>query len=310
MVFEGDQVAKMYPGNWSDYELHDKILTELSGRKLVKSAIKANWEAYHYCLARSPGVELSIGRYLTWLMTNLPDHFMNLVVCTQLPPKGVDDLVEGTLAHFRSMNIRKLSWLTHENVPSAELNKVLLAHGLTFRDEFATEMAVDLSLLPDGLPTHLDLRIIRVDGEDVLKQWIRVASIGFRVDERFEKVWFDFFVDAIFDRRFQTYLALLDGKPVATSQLFLSDGVAGIYNVSCIPDARGQGIGSAVTLAPLLEAHQLGYRIGILQASKEAYNAYRRLGFQDYGKLSVYLWKNDRDSWDDEKAKPLKSILS
>ena len=44
------------------------ILTELSGRKSVKSAIKANWEAYHYCLAQSPSVELSIGRYLTWLI--------------------------------------------------------------------------------------------------------------------------------------------------------------------------------------------------------------------------------------------------
>jgi GNAT superfamily N-acetyltransferase len=272
----------------------NNILTEISARKSVKSAIKANWEAYHYCLAQSPNVELSIGRYLTWLVTNLPDHFMNLVVCHQLPPEGVDDLVEGTLARFRSMNIRKLSWLTHEDILSAEINKVLLAHGLTFRDEFATEMAVDLSLLPDGLPTHPGLRIVPVDGEQVLKQWIHVASIGFRIEESFEKVWLDFFADAIFDARFHTYLALLDGKPVGTSQLFLSEGVAGIYNVTCVPEARGQGIGSAVTLAPLLEARQLGYRIGILQASKEGYNAYRRLGFQDYGKLSVYLWENDR----------------
>ena len=88
------------------------ILTELSGRKSVKSAIKANWEAYHYCLAQSPSVELSIGRYLTWLITNLPDHFMNLVVCNQLPSEGVDDLIENALIHFQSMNIRKLSWLT------------------------------------------------------------------------------------------------------------------------------------------------------------------------------------------------------
>lgn len=260
----------------------------------MKSAIKANWEAYHYCLAQSPNVELSIGRYLTWLMTNLPDHFMNLVVCHQLPPEGVDDLVASVLARFRSMNIRKLSWLTHEDVPSAEINQVLLAHGLTFRDAFATEMAVDLSLLPDGLPTHPGLRIVAVNGEHLLKQWIHVASVGFRVDENFEKDWFDFFADAIFDARFHTYLALLDGKPVATSQLFLSEGVAGIYNVSCIPEARGLGIGSAVTLAPLLEARQMGYRIGVLQASQKGYNVYRRLGFQDFGHLSLYLWENDR----------------
>jgi len=271
------------------------ILSELSGRKSVKSAIKANWEAYHYCLANSPNVELSIGRYLNWLITDLPDYFMNLVVCNQLPSKGVDDLIESALAHFRSMNVTKLSWLAHEGVSSIDINKVLLAHGLVFKESFATEMAADLSLLPEGLPTNPDLRIMQVVGEDALRQWIHVASIGFGISEEFEKVWYDFFADAIFDTQFRTYLALLNGKPVGTSQLFLSGGVAGIYNVTCIPEARGQGIGSAVTLTPLLEAREMGYRIGILQASKQGHNVYRRLGFQDFGNLSVYLWENDRD---------------
>jgi len=271
------------------------ILSELSAEKSVKTAIKANWEDYHYCLGRSPNVELSIGRYLTWLMTNLPDHFMNLVVCTKLPPDCADELVENTLAHFRSMNIRKLSWLAHDGVPSVEINRVLLGHGLTFKESFATEMAVDLSVLPEELPAHPGLRIVPVVDGNALRQWIHVASIGFRISEKFEKVWYDFFVDTVFDGQFQTYLALLNGKPVGTSQLFLSEGVAGIYNVTCIPEVRGQGIGSAITLAPLLKARELGYRIGILQASQRGYGVYRRLGFQDFGELSLYLWENDRD---------------
>jgi GNAT superfamily N-acetyltransferase len=270
------------------------ILTELSGRKSVKSAIRANWEAYHYCLAQSPSVELSIGRYLTWLVTDLPDHFMNLVVCNQLPSVGVDDLIENALGHFRSMNISKLSWLTNADLLSAKTNRILLAHGLTFRGAFATEMAVDLSLLPTDLPTHPGLRIVPVNDEYALKQWIHVASMGFRIKEKFEKVWYDFFVEAIFEARFQTYLALLDGKPVGTSQLFLFEGVAGIYNVTCMPEVRGQGIGSTITLAPLLKAREMGYQIGVLQASQKGYNVYRRLGFQDFGKLSLYLWENDR----------------
>ena len=270
------------------------ILSELSEKKLVKSAIRANWEAYHYCLGRSPNVELSIGRYLNWLMTDLPDHFMNLVVCKQLPSEGVDDLIESALAHFRSMNIRRLSWLAHEGLPSSKMKKVLYDHGLTYRDSFATEMAVFTCLLPDDLPTHPGLRIVPVVESDTLRQWIHVASIGFKISEKFEKVWYDFFADAIFNPQFQTYLALLDGKPVGTSQLFLSDGVAGIYNVTCIPEARGQGVGSSVTLAPLLDAREMGYRIGILQASKQGYGVYCRLGFQDFGKLSLYLWENER----------------
>ena len=271
------------------------ILGDLSAEKLVKKAIKANWENYHYCLGRSPSVELSIGRHLTWLITNMPDHFMNLVVCTQLPSEGIDELIDSALTHFRSLNIRKLSWLAQEGVPANEIKKYLLAHGLTFSESFATEMAADLMSLPDDLPTPIGLRIVPVVGGETLKQWIHVASIGFGVREEFEKVWYDFFVEAVFDMRFRTYLAVLNGQPVGTSQLFLSAGVAGIYNVTCIPEARGRGIGAAITLAPLLKAREMEYRVGILQASRLGYQVYRRLGFQDYGKLSVYLWENNRD---------------
>ena len=139
------------------------------------------------------------------------------------------------------------------------------------------------------------LKIIPVIDSSALRQWIHIASIGFRIGEEFEKVWYELVAEVIFDMRFRTYLALLNGKPVGTSQLFLSRGVAGIYNVSCIPEARGRGIGTAITLAPLLEARQKGYRIGILQASSKGYGIYRRLGFQDYGNLSVFLWENDRE---------------
>lgn len=271
------------------------ILSDFSATELVKASIKANWENYHYCLGRSPSVELSIGRYLTWLITNMPDHFMNLVVCTQLPSEGIDELIDGALTHFRSLNIRRLSWLAREGVPATEIKKYLVAHGLTFSESFATEMAANLKSLPDKLPTPSDLKILPVVAGKTLRQWIHVASIGFGVREEFEKVWYDFFVEAVFDTRFRTYLAVLNGQPVGTSQLFLSAGVAGIYNVTCIPEARGQGIGAAVTLAPLLAAREMGYRAGILQASRLGYNVYRRLGFQDFGKLSVYLWENETD---------------
>ncbi len=271
------------------------ILNEFSARP-VKAAIKANWENYHYCLGQARNAELSIGRYLNWLMTDLPDHFMNLVISTQLPCESTAELISRTLVHFRSMKIRKFSWLVHEGLQSLELNDALVANGLIFREAFATEMAIDLSLISEKPHRQPQLKIISVEDEFTLQEWIHVASRGFQIDEASEQVWQDLFVDTIFRPRYRTFLALLDGKPVGTSQLFLSAGVAGIYNVTVIPEARFQGIGSAVTLAALLFARRLGYRIGILQASKQGYGVYRRIGFQDVGKLSVYLWDRDNRS--------------
>ena len=267
------------------------IVRDLSETQLIRTVIKANWENYHYCLGRSPSVELAVGKYLTWLVTSMPDHFMNLVVCTELPTEGISELIENTLAHFRSLNITRLSWLTEEGVPAAQIKKHLEAHGLTFREAFASEMAADLMGLTENLSTPDGLRIVPVEDEATLRKWIHVASVGFGVPTDVEDIWYGFFAEAVCERPFRTYLALFNGEPVGTSQLFTSAGVAGIYNVTCMPAARGRGIGAAITLAPLLEARQMGYRVAVLQASSMGYKVYQRLGFQDFGKLSVYLWK-------------------
>ena len=137
---------------------------------------------------------------------------------------------------------------------------------------------------------------MRVEDQEALRKWIHIASIGFNVPYEFEDTWYEFFAEAACVSPFRTYLALLNGKPVATSQLFTSAGVAGIYNVTCLPEARGQGVGTAVVLAPLLEAREMGYQVGILQASSMGYNVYRRIGFQDFGKLSLYLWEQQTHS--------------
>jgi len=266
-------------------------VADLSDTKLVKTVIQANWENYHYCLGRSPSVELSVGRYLTWFVTNMPDHFMNLVVCTELPSEGIDRLIKDALAHFRILNIKKLSWLIQEQVPSNEIKNQLEAHGLTCRESFATEMAADLRNLSEKPSVPDGLQIMTVDREEMLRKWIHVASVGFGIAQDVENIWYEFFADAACERPFQTYLALLNDEPVGTSQLFTSAGVAGIYNVTCLPEARGQGIGAAITLAPLLDAREMGYRVGILQASSMGRSVYQRLGFQDFGKLGVYLWE-------------------
>ena len=287
----GGAAGKSFSGYSDENNLVQHIPIDYSSPAFVRTSIKENWKNYHYCLGRAPSVELSIGKYLTWLITNMPDHFMNLVVCTDVPGEGIDDLVRDALDHFRSLNIRKLSWLADEGVPATELRKSLLDQGLSFAESFATEMAIDVNELRDA-PEAAGLEIGLVDDEDSLRKWIHVASVGFGVPAEAEEIWFEFYNYAACDSPFHTYLALLNGRPVATSQLFTSAGVAGIYSVSCLPDARGQGIGAAITHRALLDARRMEYRVGILQASLIGYNVYRRLGFEDHGSLSVYTWTN------------------
>lgn len=274
------------------------ILSDFSAPALVH-AIRVNWVDYYACLGRAPNAELSAGPHLTWLLTGVPNSFLNVVMRTQLPPNRAGKVVDETLAHFRSRNVKLLSWWAETDTPRAELNRHLIARGLTF-EKGGTGMAADLTALREDLPSPVGLTINRVEDSAALKQWTRVSRIGFGTPEAAEERLFELFSDSAFEPHVQCYLAVLNGQPVATSQFFLSAGVAGIYNVTCLPEARGQGIGAAIALAPLLEARRRGYRIGILQASSMGYPVYLRLGFQEYGRLNFYLWKNEPESPDAE----------
>jgi GNAT superfamily N-acetyltransferase len=71
----------------------------------------------------------------------------------------------------------------------------------------------------------------------------------------------------------------------------LHAGVAGIFAVATTPRARGLGIGTALTLAPLLEARRRGYRVDTLQSSPMGFPVYQRLGFREVcSPIEMYLW--------------------
>ena len=257
-------------------------LRDLSRADVVR-AVMANWRAFYRNLARAPGVELRDGTHLSWLLTGVPDAFLNVVFRTDLPADRPGEVIDEALRHFHDRQIEALAWLT----PDPEVGRLLVDRGLAF-EQGATAMAADLATVPDEVPQPDGLAIETVEDRATLASWVRLMRIGFGIPEPAEPRLLDVFAAVGTEPPARAYLARLDGRPVASSQLFVAAGVAGIYNVTCLPEARGRGIGTAVTLAPLLEARRQGYRAAILQASDLGRPVYRRLGFGDHGRLHEY----------------------
>jgi hypothetical protein len=91
------------------------------------------------------------------------------------------------------------------------------------------------------------------------------------------------------DDPIQYFWILRGEQPVCTSVLTLVDGLAGIYAVSTVPEERSKGLAAFATTAPLRAVRDLGYRVGVLQATKAGLPVYRRLGFVDLGEIPLFV---------------------
>ena len=98
----------------------------------------------------------------------------------------------------------------------------------------------------------------------------------------------ELFKNFLYDESVHFYLAFLGEKPVATSMLFTSAGIAGLYMISTLPEHRNSGIGKTVTLESLLAAEKMGYKIGGLFATQLGEIVYRKLGFGEFCKFDIY----------------------
>jgi len=274
-----------------------EILTDFSPSTLVTANKRNLFEYLEYLGTSSATNVLSHkSNEIKWMLTGMPAGFLNNVLYTNFDSQNASQKIEETLADFRSKRVKYLTWWAEPDMQPSTLGQELAANGLTYSPGMPG-MAVDLQNLKDDLPKSSELIIETVQDAATLRNWVKPGLIGFGIsDVQVRNICFDMFDQLGYELPLRLYVASLNGEPVATSQLFLGAGVAGVYWVATVPEARNKGIGAAISLAPLLDARSMGYRIGILQASPMGEPVYRRLGFQAYERLGHYIWENDDQS--------------
>ncbi len=262
------------------------ILSDFSKASIIP-AMEENMNSLIYTLARWPRATVRNDEMIKWAITNVPFFLFNSIMDAHLTPESVDATVQSILTQAQSRNVPLLWWVGPSTQP-ADLATHLEQHGFVCEDQ-SPGMAIDLASLSEDLPAPEDFTVTLVNDAQTLKQWSDAMVIGFGMP--------DFTIEANYDfmrhmdgANVLAYLGYLRGKPVATSLLILAAGVAGIYCVSTIPEARRQGIGAALVRVPLQEARKRGYKIGVLQSSPMGFGVYRSLGFQEYCKIGQYIW--------------------
>ncbi len=147
-------------------------------------------------------------------------------------------------------------------------------------------MALNLKELEQKHFYEDDLLIDVISTEEPLKRWGTIVSSVFKIKIDFELLRFLLGKkEAIF------YIGYLKEKAVSTLLLYLSSGVAGLHAVSTLPEFRNKGYGLKISRRALMDASNMNYSVGVLQASSLGEKIYRKLGFNKFCDIMSYELK-------------------
>jgi GNAT superfamily N-acetyltransferase len=260
----------------------------LPGSTALSEAIEGNLAALLCYCTRVPDALLRHNPEVTAISTGLKSSFFNAVVSTHLGEHGLDEAIDSILAPFQERGVPLLWWVWPSSRP-ADPGPFLMARNFVYRGE-GPGMTANLSTVPTNLALPADVEIEQVRDEETLKLWLQLGEEG-RAPLDQDYLDFELALGLQEGAPYRRYLARYNGLPVAGSLLFLDADAAGLYGVVTLPEARGKGIGTAVSLMPLLDAWSLGYQVAVLESSPDGFPVYTKLGFRECCRVKSYIWR-------------------
>ena len=86
------------------------------------------------------------------------------------------------------------------------------------------------------------------------------------------------------------YVGYLNRRAICTAAVVISDDAVGLYSIGTVPEYRRRGYAEALVRQVLQDATRIsGIRRSVLQATRAGHEMYRRLGYRDVTKFSVYI---------------------
>jgi GNAT superfamily N-acetyltransferase len=263
-------------------------LTDLSQAQLVR-ANRANLYEFFRHFAVSPKMDFAQADGLVRWSSPLQYAWFNAVLCERNVTWADEAFVDESLVYFKDRNTSEISWWLEDGVELEGWQDLLSSRGFELVPG-PVGMSLDLTLLKEDYPLPHGLEIKVVVDLQGAQDFAAAMIEGYSFPLDWKSIIVDFYLGLGLESPFRNYVAYWDGQPVSTASVFFGREVAGIYSVATAPAARGKGIGTAITAAPLLLARQMGYRAATLQASKMGLSVYKRMGFEEDFRVGSFYY--------------------
>jgi GNAT superfamily N-acetyltransferase len=263
--------------------MHKESIEKLSPRSAV-SALEDNVYTFFAEIGKNTKKNLHIDHRIKWIDVR-PSVWPNYLFDARFDATTLDQSIRLIKGHIERSEA-PAQWFIGPGLNSIELSYSLTKNGFNKLVQWPG-MVVELSKMNTDFhgPDNLSIEIVKT--EESLGLWVEIVSRAM-FGNGFMSI--ELFRNFLTNSNVYFYLAFLDKIAVATSLLFISSGIGGLFLISTLPEYRNRGIGKAMTLAPLMDARKLGYQIGGLFATQLGEVIYRKIGFEQYCTFDIYQY--------------------
>lgn len=199
--------------------------------------------------------------------------------------KEINDFIK----KIKSKNIPNAVWV-EELESNNEIIKALENNDFNLGFK-SSAMYLEIDKMADfRLKEEENIVIKLVDNEDLLYEWANILIDGWWTwnkgkEDKLVNIYKDIYKE---NEKIRLYIAFYKGKPAGTSLSFLDGDSVGLYLISTHPEFRNKGIGKLLTVTPIIEGKDIGYKHTVLHGTDMGKVIYKQLGFDEYFKTRSY----------------------
>lgn len=209
-------------------------------------------------------------------------------VCRARLRSDVADRVSDAIRFFADVG-HPFSWWAGPLDEPADLGHALEGAGLVAAEpELGMICSLSKVTTVDDEPS--ELRIVRAKSPKHVADFAAVVAANWDPPDALVVAYYEAAAPVLLGEGspLRLYVGYVGESAVATAEVCMAGGVAGLYGVSTATAWRRRGYGTAMTARALAEARGEGARVGVLQASNEGQSLYARLGFRPHGQYVEY----------------------
>ena len=235
---------------------------------LVSRGIDLYWTTL--ATARNMKVHTGDIDYVTSTQMGCPAQIFNM----RLHPDTAEQRIREVVRDMEAGVLPRSILVSPRSRPD-NLVSLLETHGFSI-DAAGMCMAIDLEDWP--LPDPSGTRVVLAQNHDMLADWMNIVNYAFTGHQVMD---FWQFADLFDLNSTDFFIGVAHNRPVATGMTIEHCGVATLEFVTTLPYYRNQGLGTAVTVAALLQLRERGVKTVTLRATPGAISLYKRIGFKE-----------------------------